>query len=295
MSGYSYASVDDLAAAPDLDVSALSVSRQLRLLEAASEDIDTYCSGNFRRTFQPYTGVEYVGDGDCYGRGRLYVPDFLSLTEVASDYGTGTYATVWATTDYVAYPYAAPAQRRPHIALERAYAGRYGWPYIPRGLRLTGLFGFWQRLEDTGATLAADATDSATTLGLTDYRGVSPGHTILIDSEQMYVRATAPGVGNPTMVVDRAVNGTTAAAHLGPVGMTPGATIYVYRYPAPITEACIALVGARVGGGVLVSAGVTSERVGDIAVTYGPLAERQVKAVLDQIIPASYRRASMFI
>ena len=59
--------------------------------------------------------------------------------------------------------------------------------------------------------------------------GISPGHTILVDSEQMYVREV---VGN-TLTVTRGVNGTTPSAHRF------GGDVSVFAYPGPVTEAAI--------------------------------------------------------
>ena len=59
--------------------------------------------------------------------------------------------------------------------------------------------------------------------------GLSPGHTILVDSEQMYVQKI---VGS-TLTVTRAVNGTTTATHHF------GDGVRVFAYPGPVTEAAL--------------------------------------------------------
>ena len=77
------------------------------------------------------------------------------------------------------------------------------------------------------ATAIADAaTTSVTVSSRTD---VEAGHTILIDSEQMYVQSYSSN----TLTVVRAVNGTAAASH------GAASPIDIYEYPGPIVEAAI--------------------------------------------------------
>ena len=66
---------------------------------------------------------------------------------------------------------------------------------------------------------------------MSDRADVEAGHTVLIDSEQLFVRSYA---GN-TLTVDRGVNGTAASAH------GAGSAIDVYEYPGPVAEATIIL------------------------------------------------------
>ena len=73
----------------------------------------------------------------------------------------------------------------------------------------------------------ADAT--ATSVTVSARADVEAGHTLLVDSEQLYVKSYS---GN-TLTVVRGVNGTTATSHGG------GAAIDIYRHPVPIVEAAI--------------------------------------------------------
>lgn len=76
----------------------------------------------------------------------VYVDDFTSLTEVATDTASDkTYATVWATTDYVIEPVNNPRQAKPYnqiIAFDRyqfltdqiqsvRVTGIWGWSAVP--------------------------------------------------------------------------------------------------------------------------------------------------------------------
>lgn len=259
----------------------------LRALEAAAEAIDAYAG----RTFQPYSGVVYPDLTGVHGRGRLYTPDFLSLTEVAQDDGTGAYATAWATTDYLAYPYDAPSHQRPYIALERAYAGNYIWPsYYPNWLRLTGLFGYWQKLADSGATVAEAIDLTETAIDISDQSLLGAGMTVKIDSEQVYLTALTDGTPD-MMTVERGVNGTTGATHL------TATAIYRFVYPGAVAEASLAYAGAVRGGSFLAGVGgVTRERAGDIEVQYGSGSSGASGSNAFDFSPwlTSYRRRTLF-
>ena len=84
----------------------------------------------------------------------------------------------------------------------------------------------------SGAVADGDAREieagPSTSSGRTD-SGVSPGHTLLIGEEQLYVREARGG----TLVVDRGVNGTGASAH------EAGTAVYVIEYPGPVVEATL--------------------------------------------------------
>ena len=73
---------------------------------------------------------------------------------------------------------------------------------------------------------------------MSDRADVEAGHTLLVDSEQLFVRRYS----GSTLTVDRGVNGTVAAAHAA------GSAIDVYEYPGPVAEATI-ILAARLRGG----------------------------------------------
>ena len=74
-------------------------------------------------------------------------------------------------------------------------------------------------------------TPAATQLTAATAGKLSPGQTLEIGQEQLYVT----GVDSITATVLRGVNGTAAAAHNG------GDPIALYQYPGPVTEACLQL------------------------------------------------------
>ncbi len=102
----------------------------------------------------------------------------------------------------------------------------------PKGVQLTGTWGYTNQTRTLAATPTTvsgwDAT--STNLNFVNASTVAPGFTLLVDSEQLFVKdgvsASASG-----FYVERAVNGTVAAAH------TSAAAVKVYEYPV-ISEAC---------------------------------------------------------
>jgi hypothetical protein len=92
-----------------------------------------------------------------------------------------------------------------------------------------GEWGWW--LHKATATETADAISSTTakTFSVSARTDIEAGHTILVDSEQMYVLSYS---GN-TLTITRGVNGTSAATH------SAGAAISIYEFPEPVREAVI--------------------------------------------------------
>ncbi len=79
----------------------------------------------------------------------------------------------------------------------------------------------------TGIT--ATAVNGTTTSVTVSAAGIlAVGHTILVESEQIYITA----ISGTTLTVRRAVNGTTGAAH-------SAKAVSIYQYPAPIWESVL--------------------------------------------------------
>ena len=202
----------------------------LRILENVSEDIDYLCY----RHFDCFEGTQYFD-----GSGRTLIPadDILSISSLSLDMdGDGTYETTVSSTDYAMYPLNGYSIW-PKLYLKLNYRSTCGGfaSGIPAGVKITGVFGHgdgnsatpYSSLGITGTV----ATTSGTTLTVSAEGVLQPGHTIRIDSEQLYVTAVTTD-GSKTATVVRAVNGTIGAAH-------STATIYLYRYPGPVVESCL--------------------------------------------------------
>lgn len=219
-------------------------------LEAASRRIDLFCA----REFFVRQGVRYF-NSPCDV--LAYLDDFCSLSALAMDSeldGTFDGETWVEGTDWVAYPY----NSMPKFGVELHVAGGFGFVAARRYIKATGLWGYGDGSRATPWDLttitATVATESGTTLTLSDDGVVSPGHTLVIEDEQVYVES----VGELTAVVRRAVNGTTAAVHAA-------APVSVVRYPAAVEQACVTLAisaAAREKKG-----GMQTELIGDYSYT----------------------------
>ena len=103
---------------------------------------------------------------------------------------------------------------------------------FPAGRETVQIAGQWgwrrhlKRASETANSIADASTTSVTVSSRTD---VEAGHTILIDSEQMYARSYSAN----TLTVVRGVNGTTAASH------SARSAIDIYEFPGPIVESVI--------------------------------------------------------
>ena len=219
-------------------------------IEAASRRIDDYCG----RVFYVAQGVRYF-NGPC---GVLaYVDDYCSLSALGMDSdrdGTFDGETWTEGADWVAYPY----NTYPKFGIEIHVDGDYGFVKARRYIKATGLWGYGDGLRATPWDLttitATVASTDGTSLTLSADDVVSPGHTLLIEDEQVYVEA----VGTLTATVRRGVNGTTGAIH-------SAAPVYVVRYPAAVERACVTL--AISGAKRESKGGMLMERIGDYSYT----------------------------
>ena len=229
-----YVSLDTLKSSGALNITGTGDdSRLLALIESMSRLIDRYCNRQFyvlsaTRTF----------DGE--GTSNLLVPDLISVdaSGLKSDEDKDrTFELTWATTDYLLLPSNADPttssnpQSRPYTRIEvDVDAGtRSVFPLGQRTVQIAGKWGWWQHLKRATETANAVADATTTSVAVSSRADVEAGHTLLIDSEQLYVSSYT---GN-TLTVVRGVNGTTAASHSG------GAAIDIYEYPQPVAEATI--------------------------------------------------------
>ena len=76
--------------------------------------------------------------------GLCYVDDLLEVsTGLYTDLNADlTYATTWATTDYLLMPFNASADGWPYSWIELHPTGNYYFPTYTRGVKITGSFGF---------------------------------------------------------------------------------------------------------------------------------------------------------
>lgn len=281
---YAYASVADLRATGAVDA-AVTDARLRALLEDASRTVDAHT----KRTFRVVLATKYFSPPDRpvdpvwtpEESVDLWTGDLLAVTSLATDAGDRTFGIVWAPADYDLVPYNAPADEQPYQGIRRSGASAQGWPQLRRSIRIVGTWGYWERLEGVGTTLGAAITDTTgTSVTVASGAAVSPGQTLLIDSEQLYVQAVSAN----TVTVERGVNGTTAATH------SNGSGIRRYLYPSAAVQATLELAAGSLVA--VAAAGVQSKRAEDVAITYAKRGAGDRNPALDRL--AGLRRKMVF-
>lgn len=235
-------------------------NRKLSILQAASRDIDEFCRrSRFQSGFGPRLGTNrYNGDG---GRVLDLDDDLISITTltIKADL-TGSGTTYNEETDFVAEPFDLTPKRRLRV---HSYGAGFTFLYGLRTVEVTGKFGYQDVRTVASATVNEALDTSETGVDVSAATEFSPGQTILVDSEQMYVRSIA----GSTLTVTRAANGTTAATH------NTAAAISIYEYPADVVDACLAVVLKRWKGR---DAGADGSDGGGDVPEVRPLSERAI-------------------
>lgn len=209
----------------------------LQKLVDGSRDVEK----DMARFFYSYLGTRYFATGRFQAKKRITIDDLQSYTEVAIDIdGSGNFITLdLAKTipDAFLLDQQQETNKTPYIYLEANPNGAYPvWgEAVRRGVKITGVWGYgndWPApaYDSLGDTVQDNPmTAGQLTMLVSSASLVSPGQTLRADLEQMYVSAFDTGTKIAT--VKRAMNGTTAAAHL------QNTVLYIYRYPEPITHA----------------------------------------------------------
>ena len=227
-----YCDLATLKSAAALNISgSLYDQRLLRLLEQSSRWIDGYCN-------RPFYTLHETRHFDGGNSPQIPLPDLIALTAIQTRPAPNAAWQTWPTDRCQLYPAnAAPEQPwgRPYtwIGVHPTNLSWQRFPAVPNSVSISGRWGFRAVKTDSGTTLAAESplTPAATQLTAAAAGKLSPGQTLEIGQEQLYVTS----VDSVTATVLRGVNGTAAAAHNG------GAPIAIYGYPGPVTEACLQL------------------------------------------------------
>ena len=248
-----YVSLDMLKHPAALNISGADYDeRLLGLAEAASSAIDRVCNRYFyaRRATLRF---------DVDHAARLLIPDLISVDAQgvrSDDRGDGSFAAIWNAADYRLLPYdAAPdaaynSASRPYTRIEAANGRRF--PIGGGRAQIAGVWGWGERLRPSDETLSeaidADATEIALAGAAAGLAKISPGNTLLIGAEQIYVRARS----DANIAVARGVNGAPAATH------ADDSPIRIYEYPPPVTEAA-RVIAMRLWNGALADAAAQSD------------------------------------
>jgi hypothetical protein len=213
--------------------------------EAAARIIDRFCG----RPFYVKSETRYFDGAGA----RLWIDDLLSVTTLKTDEdGDATFENTYATTDYNLYP----LNKYPKYHIDLSEASDYGgFGAGSKSVEIVGAWGYGDGISatpyliDTTTNEALDASEVG--VDVTAVTNLSPGQTILVESEQMFIESIA----TTTLTVIRGVNGTTKATH------DTAKSIYIYQYPYDVWQAAMALSSAIYQNRN--KAGIQSERLGD--------------------------------
>lgn len=224
---YAYADLATLKSPPLLNLpDAAHDARLLSLLETASRWIDARCG----RRFAAIRGARLC---DGAGQPALAVPDLIAVSALRIRSPDGQWRD-WPSRHWLLYPLnAAPTEPggRPYTRIMLASDAIRRFPLSRAGVSVAGIWGYGSVREDTGLRVAGGGiTADAAAVSVSPDNGlIAAGHTIRIDDEDLYVTAATAA----TLTVRRGVNGAMPASHAA------AAPVSVYRYPAPVTEACL--------------------------------------------------------
>lgn len=212
-------------------------------LGRAIERASRWLEGEARRVFLPQYAAKKFDIPDS-GMNLWFEDDLLSAASVVDAGGT------LAASDYALYP----ANSSPKAMLELVSSRTWVWSLSRRQqITVTGWWSYPATLTTVGA-LASDLSAVATSLTLA---GCQVGWMLRIDDELMHVSQV---VGS-TVTVERAQNGTTAAAH------DSAATISRYVVDAMAQDAVSLAAAAFYASRV--NPGIQSRSLGAASVSYG--------------------------
>lgn len=226
----SYCTTADLIARPGSHKLA-SIPFLLDLCELASRNIDTHCGrGFFTKSATLFWGVASPW--------IVTIPsDVISLTTVTADSNqddTFTGETWVEETDFRL----GPNNAFPKTSFIPLANGRFRLAIDSRYLKAIGVYGYgdgtsdpWKSIATLTATLG-DATDTSATISADATGVIEPGHTLRIESEQLFVSALSED--GLTATVERGANGTTGVAHADK-------TMEIAQYPSNVRQAAIQL------------------------------------------------------
>jgi len=267
MANRSYITVDDVK-----NSLGITSSTDDTLLRKIAEAGTTLIERHIDRKFNVEHATKYFS-----GANRLWVNDLLSVSTIKLDEdANASFEATLTTSDYVLFPF----NEYPKTYLETTEYGDYGGfaTGVKKGVEIVGEWGYGDGESASSYTKESTTTASigatATTINVVS-TNLSMGQTWLIDSEQIYAKF----ITGSTARVERAVNGTTGAAHAA------SSDINVYQYPSDIWEACLNLAVEEYQNRD--KKGIQSETIGDYRYQ---MDKGAVKTILEDSIPSFYRR-----
>lgn len=193
-----------------LTVDATKLDSLLDVVSAESIALDGYCNRRFapHHETRPFSARSIRGGGDVDGQ-VLHVYDLLSVETIVNGAGLSP-----LFSEYELFPLNGNWYTQVHL---KPSAGLTWSDWTSdvnpeTAIRITGLWGYGGRWINSGFTLNANITDSATQVALTG-SGATVEEGMLLRVESEYLVALASQSGTTPFDVERAANGTVAAAH----------------------------------------------------------------------------------
>ncbi len=210
------------------------------LLDAAIDAVSRTVEQYLGFTVFPSVATQYYTAKDA--RCLILDQPLLAVTSINTDPGgDSSYELAMSSTCYWLtgpgqdYNVRENSPPQPYWEIHTRFTSTAYFPEgIPRGVQITGTWGYYDEHTPTTATLATGANATVGTLALNGATAVHAGQTILLGSEQIYVQDVVATASSAS--VQRGVNGTNAATH------SSGAAIETYNYPV-IEEAVLFQAG----------------------------------------------------
>lgn len=200
-----YATREDVKSALDLKETARNNGQVDRAIDAASRLVEGLC----HRRFYPEVATRYFDWPDQYARPwRLWLDDseLISLTSITSGGTSIDSANINLEPNRTGPPY-----NRVEVRIDTNAAFSAGQT-IQRAITISGLWGY--RNDETAAgTVTAGATDTATTLSISDASAVGVGQVLRIGTERLLVTEKRMANSGQTLQADLAAqqNAVTAS------------------------------------------------------------------------------------
>jgi hypothetical protein len=212
----------------------------LGILESVSRRVDEWCRrSRFGSGFGPRIGTNRY---DASGGTTLdFTDDLLTTTSVVSRAVTASSTTTAPAADTDFYLVNQQGTYEPGPYRRAILHGQGTVTAFGSGRRVVEWAGTWGHQDVTRTltpTTAEELDATETVVDVSALGELSPGMTILIGSEQMYVRAVTDATPD-TITVDRGVNGTEAATH------TTAAPILRYVYDPAVVEVTLRVWAKR--------------------------------------------------
>lgn len=192
-----------------------TVERLRTLIREASRQLEMYTNRRFdwRVETHGYRAWHVSHKGDLLSETEVKLrEDCQSVTAVTNLGAVVPLGELTLNTPLVSFPYKEVL----------TWSSEWQSQGSSQDIQVTGVWGYGGAMLQLQYTLAADLSDSATSLNITGVAGLEYGMLIRIDDEYLIIDDESASLTATSVHVARGVNGTQAATH------TSGTTLYVF-------------------------------------------------------------------